>query len=106
YLANPAGKIALIDRGSCTFVAKVKKAQVNGALMVIVVNNVAGPPIGMGGADFTIVIPSVMISLHDGTLFKAHVLLNATVAAGTAGARYRRSPIARSWLSHGCCDGC
>ncbi|PYQ07378.1 MAG: metalloprotease [Acidobacteria bacterium] len=100
YLANPAGKIALIDRGSCTFVAKVKKAQVNGALMVIVVNNVAGPPIGMGGADFTIVIPSVMISLDDGTLFKANVPLNATVADGTGGAPDRDSDIDSGVISH------
>ena len=42
YLANPAGKIALIDRGVCGFVGKVKKAQDLGALMVIVVNNIAG----------------------------------------------------------------
>jgi len=100
YLANPAGKIALIDRGSCTFVAKVKKAQVNGALMVIVVNNVAGPPIGMGGADFTIVIPSVMISLGDGTLFKANVPLNATVADGTGGAPDRDSDIDDGVIAH------
>jgi len=100
YLANPAGKIALIDRGSCTFVAKVKKAQVNGALMVIVVNNVAGPPIGMGGADFTIVIPSVMISLADGTLFKANVPLNATAADGTGGAPDRDSDIDNGVIAH------
>jgi len=100
YLANPAGKIALIDRGSCTFVAKVKKAQANGALMVIVVNNVAGPPIGMGGADFTIVIPSVMISLGDGTLFKANVPLNATVADGTGGAPDRDSDIDDGVIAH------
>jgi hypothetical protein len=100
YLANPAGKIALIDRGSCTFVAKVKKAQVNGALMVIVANNVAGPPIAMGGADSTIVIPSVMISLDDGTLFKANVPLNATVADGTGGAPDRDSDIDNGVIAH------
>src|SRR5437867_1538159 len=100
YLANPAGKVALIDRGSCTFVAKVKKAQVNGALMVIVVNNVAGPPIAMGGADPTITIPSVMISLDDGTLFKANVPLNATVADGTGGAPDRDSDIDNGVIAH------
>jgi extracellular elastinolytic metalloproteinase len=100
YLANPSGKIALIDRGSCTFVAKVKKAQVNGALMVIVANNIAGPPIAMGGADFTIVIPSVMISLDDGNLFKANVPLNATVADGTGGAPDRDSDIDSGVISH------
>ena len=60
------GKIPLIDRGTCTFVVKVKNAQNAGAAAAVVANNVAGPPIGMGGADPTITIPSIMISLADG----------------------------------------
>ena len=48
YLADPAGKIALIDRGSCEFSAKVAKAEVNGAIMVIVANNIAGAPTDHG----------------------------------------------------------
>lgn len=67
----PAGAIALIDRGTCTFVVKVKNAQNAGAVAAIVVNNVAGPPGGMGGDDATIVIPSVMVSLADGNTIKA-----------------------------------
>src|SRR4029453_819023 len=56
-------------------------AQTAGAIAVIVVNNVPGDPITMG---FTapipvITIPSVMISLADGTQFKANVPLNATL---------------------------
>ena len=34
------GKIALVDRGTCGFAIKVKNAQVNGAIGVIVANNV------------------------------------------------------------------
>ena len=71
YLASAAGKIALIDRGICTFTAKVKKAQDQGALMVIVANNAPGPATPMGGADPTITIPSVMVTQDDGNLFKA-----------------------------------
>ena len=67
YLADPAGKIAIIDRGSCEFQAKVRKAEVNGAIMVIVANNIAGPPTAMGGANPLIEIPSVMVSQSDGT---------------------------------------
>src|SRR5689334_17131382 len=37
-----SGKIALIDRGTCTFVIKIKNAQLAGAIGVIMVNNVAG----------------------------------------------------------------
>jgi PA domain/LVIVD repeat len=67
----PAGAIALVDRGTCTFVAKVNNAQAAGAVAVIVANNVAGDPITMGGTDPGIVIPSVMVSLADGNTIKA-----------------------------------
>ncbi|HZL84369.1 MAG TPA: PA domain-containing protein [Candidatus Krumholzibacteria bacterium] len=69
------GKIALVDRGICAFVDKVKNAQNAGAIGVIVADNVAGaPPPGLGGADPTIVIPSVRISLADGNTIKAALL--------------------------------
>lgn len=60
------GKIVMIKRGQCDFVVKVKKAQNAGALGVVMVNNVSGAPIAMGGTDPTIVIPSVMIRNTDG----------------------------------------
>ena len=65
------GKIALIRRGDCTFVEKVKYAQNAGAIAVIMMNNVGGTPIPMGGTDATITIPSVMISDTDGNLIQA-----------------------------------
>jgi hypothetical protein len=65
------GKVALIDRGTCTFPEKVKNAQNAGAVGVIIVDNVAGsPPPGLGGADPTITIPAVRITLADGATFK------------------------------------
>ncbi len=64
------GKIALIDRGSCNFTVKVKKVQDLGAIAAIVVNNVGGAPIPMGGQDNSITIPAVMISLADGDAIK------------------------------------
>ncbi len=64
--AEIAGKIALIDRGDCTFVVKVRNVQNAGARAVIVANNQAGSPVPMGGDDNTISIPSAMISLGDG----------------------------------------
>jgi hypothetical protein len=100
YLANPAGKIALIDRGSCTFVSKVKKAQVNGALMVIVANNAPGPAIAMGGADPTITIPSVMVTQGDGNLFRTNVPFDATISDGTGGAPDRDSDLDAGVIAH------
>lgn len=78
--AAVAGKIALVDRGTCGFTNKVKNAQDAGAVAVIVADNVAGgPPTGLGGADPAITIPSVRITLADGAAIKAQ--LNAGVSA-------------------------
>ena len=77
-----SGKIALIDRGSCSFVSKVEAAENAGAVAAVIVNNVPGNPINMGGNGFNIGIPSVMISQADGNLIKtelANGAVNATL---------------------------
>lgn len=60
------GKIAVIRRGTCSFVIKVKAAQNAGAVAVIIVNNAAGGAALMGGADATITIPAVNIAQAEG----------------------------------------
>ena len=70
------GKIAVIRRGTCAFVAKVKNAQNAGAIGAIIINNVPGG-ISMGGADGTITIPAISMSLEDGEA------LIASMGAGT-----------------------
>jgi len=77
----PAGAIALVDRGTCSFVQKVGNAQAEGAVAVIVANNVPGLPTTMGGTDPTITIPSVMVSQADGTTIKGGLAATGTVAA-------------------------
>jgi extracellular elastinolytic metalloproteinase len=67
-----SGNIALVDRGSCTFIEKCLNAQASGATAVIVVNNADGDPISMGG-DATgnlVLIPAIMISKADGDKLK------------------------------------
>lgn len=93
-ILNPAdlkGKIALIDRGSCFFVDKIRRAQQAGAIGVIMVNNIDGPPIVMGGQGDTsdIKIPGVMIRQDDGALLKSQLQngLTVTLAAFAAVAR-------------------
>lgn len=78
--AQVAGKIALVERGTCTFTIKVKNAENAGAIAVIVAENVPGPPITMGGFDPTIVIPSVRISQADGNLIKAELAIGSVTA--------------------------
>ncbi|WP_396138434.1 PA domain-containing protein [Flavobacterium sp.] len=73
-----SGKIALIRRGLCTFVIKVKAAQDAGAVGVIMMND-NRPITGLGGDDPTITIPSIMISEQDGNT------LEAAVTAGLSG---------------------
>jgi len=73
----------LVDRGTCGFTIKVKNAQDAGAIAVLVADNAAGsPPPGLGGADPTITIPSVRITLADGNAIKAQLAsgVNATLS--------------------------
>lgn len=79
---NVNGKIALIDRGSCSFVEKVLGAQLGGAAGAIIINNADGPPQAMGGSDApgnAVTIPAVMISKADGAILKAQLSAGATL---------------------------
>jgi len=70
----PAGAIALVDRGECTFALKTLNAQNAGAIAVIIVNNVPGAPTTPGGSALPgTAISTVMISLADGDLIKANL---------------------------------
>jgi Zn-dependent metalloprotease len=85
--ASVAGKIALLDRGTCAFTIKVKNAQDAGAVAAIVADNVPGPVTGMGGVDATIVIPSLRVTLETGNTLKGELAggVNATLAQGAVG---------------------
>jgi hypothetical protein len=76
-ITNPAsvfGRIALVDRGTCTFNVKAANVQAAGAIAMIVADNAAGgPPAGLGGTDATITIPAVRITLADGNAIKAQL---------------------------------
>lgn len=61
-----AGKIALIDRGTCSFVDKARNAQAAGAVGAIVVNNQGNAPPGLGGAGADVTIPVVSLGAADG----------------------------------------
>ncbi len=84
---NLTGKIAMIDRGVCLFVDKVKKVQQRGATACIVCN-IDNTTISMGGTDATITIPAIMMKKVDCDRIKAQlaggvaVSLYTTAAAG------------------------
>jgi subtilisin family serine protease len=67
-----AGKLAIVNRGTCSFSTKVRNAIAAGAIAVAVVNNVAGDPTamakdGLGGDN----LPAVMIGLAEGAALRA-----------------------------------
>ena len=84
------GMIGLADRGTCTFVIKVKNMQNAGAIGGLIADNAPNnPPAGLGGADPTITIPSVLITQASGNTLKANLAgltgklgLNLAVRAG------------------------
>lgn len=88
YLADPAGKVALIDRGACFFRTKVARAEAAGAIGVIVLNVPGGSaPLG----DFrvwmrplvsnppAVGIPAVSVGHGDGTALAASPGVNVTL---------------------------
>ena len=79
--SSASGKLAIVNRGTCTFSTKVRNAIAAGAVGVVVVNNVAGDPTamamdGLGGDN----LPAVMIGVKEGAALRAS---GATTAAAT-----------------------
>lgn len=70
------GKIAVIIRGNCDFVVKVKNAQLAGAVAAIILNNDTANPntlVGMSGADATITIPAIFATYNQGQAILAEM---------------------------------
>jgi len=76
------GRIALVDRGTCTFATKAKNAQNAGAIGVIVANNAPGSAPALGGADPTVVIPTISVSQADGVALKAALSKRTRTSSG------------------------
>lgn len=70
YLADPAGKIALISRATCSFVDKILRAEAAGAIAVIVYN-IDEQLVRMGPeADVGVTIPGVFVQHSTGVLLR------------------------------------
>ncbi|MEO9325645.1 M14 family zinc carboxypeptidase [Nocardioides sp. C4-1] len=67
----PAGAIAVVTRGECTFQDKATNAQAAGASAVVVVNNLGGAATGPGNIAATVTIPVVGVSQADGATLRA-----------------------------------
>ncbi|HEX8411756.1 MAG TPA: PA domain-containing protein [Thermoanaerobaculia bacterium] len=78
-----SGKIALVDRGTCTFAEKALMAQAAGAIGVILADNRASTcsaPPSMGGSEPNVRIPIVSVTQADGKAIRDQVA-SATVTA-------------------------
>jgi len=79
------GKVALIGRGTCDFSAKIRLAELAGAVAVVMVNRLPGDPFAMGagaspdGVQPT--IPAYMVGLADGNSLKPKDGLTATLGS-------------------------
>lgn len=72
--ASLTGRIALINRGTCTFVMKAKNAQDAGAIAAVIEDNVvATTPPKLGGSDPSITIPVTSVTHSDGETLRAEV---------------------------------
>ncbi|WP_084267307.1 M28 family peptidase [Azohydromonas lata] len=73
FAGFPAGHIALVGRGNCTFAEKAANAQAAGAVGVVIANNVDdGEPLnGTLGADFRGTIPVTSVTQAEGNLLAA-----------------------------------
>ncbi len=81
--ANLDGKIVVLRRGSCEFGVKVFSAEQEGAIAVIVVNNVPDAPIvmGAGAAGGLVTIPSMMVNQADGEAIISALVNGETINA-------------------------
>ncbi len=80
--SSASGKLAIVNRGTCTFSTKVRNAIAAGAVGIVVVNNVAGDPTamakdGLGGDN----LPAVMIGLNEGAALRASGVTTASAVA-------------------------
>jgi subtilisin family serine protease len=85
FLANPSGKVALIDRGVCSVSLKVDRAAAAGAIGVIIANNIPGDPPSFSFGGGTHFVGTIIISQSDGALIKnAGSTVNVTYGPSTS----------------------
>lgn len=79
YLANPAGKVALIDRGVCNISEKVQRAALAGATGVLIGLVADGDAVSFIKGPETTFVPSLVITKATADLIKARLALNEVV---------------------------
>lgn len=99
---SAAGKIVLIDRGTCTFVEKAQRAAAAGAIGVIIANNTSGGPMAMPGTG-TVTVPTMSISQNGGNVMKTIITSGGgatTVTMGRSAASNRDGTLDNGVVAH------
>lgn len=86
-----AGKYAFVDRGTCTFQAKVDNAEAAGATGIVIGQNQVGLPLSPAGTSD---IPGIMVTQADGNRIKAAGTVTMSIAAEDVSGR----PATTRWL--------
>jgi minor extracellular serine protease Vpr len=79
YLTSPAGKVVLIDRGSCGVSLKVDRAAKAGATGVLIGLVAAGDAVGFSSAGGDTFVPSLVITRAVSSAIKAQLTAGQTV---------------------------
>jgi len=98
YLADPRGKIALADRGDCTFVEKAARVQEDGAVGLIIVND-QNEPLTPDGDVQAVRIPVATVAADVGARLIAALAESpaASVTFETGGTGYDDWGFVRIW---------
>lgn len=79
YLANPAGKVALIDRGACNASLKVDRAAKAGAIGVLIGMVAPGDAVGFSRAGGDTFVPTLVLTQATANLIKARLSASQSV---------------------------
>ncbi|CAI8921341.1 T9SS-dependent M36 family metallopeptidase [Chryseobacterium sp. IT-36CA2] len=95
------GKIAVVNAAGCNFSVKTKNLQNAGAVGVIQYHPSSNTPVGLGGTDNTITIPTIMVGLSEGQ-FLVNDLNNGIVGNATikTDAVYKDASLDNGVISH------
>ncbi|MGH9164718.1 MAG: PA domain-containing protein [Acidimicrobiales bacterium] len=105
YLANPAGKIALVDRnptvqtgltGICSFSDRVGRAQASGALGVVFADTATTPSFSPDGDPTGLSIPAIIIEKADADALRTSLCPAPLVAGACAGGQIARGAMVDS----------
>ncbi len=87
YLADPTGKVALIERGSCTESSKVARAAQAGAIAVLIGQTSPGNPLVFGHTEGERVVPTLSLPQSLSQLLQEPLKADQTVSVAVSGSQ-------------------